>query len=365
MKKLLLASSALVGLAGAAAAEVSVTGDGRIGLRFDSDELVLNEAGVLVTRDTWNVISRARVRFTMTGETDSGLSFGAILRADQADSRSSRGGSNSLYAGEVFISGAFGRLTAGEVDSALESAVGDLPEVGLSGLNFYNEFQYSSSDFDELFQDAGLLYSYALGDATLYASFQDQYFRLPGDAFARERGDTWSLGAGYTLGNYSFGIGYEDSSSFIDPVGYAFANQSTAGNFYTNDATTWGVSGGTSFAGITFKAIYLATDVDGSADAGSWSLGDYDVNQLGVGAEYTMANGVGLKGFWRRIDGDSLVVGGATLDNEVDIWGLGAQYDLGGGAILKGGIAHLDGDSIAFGQDIDKTVADFGVALNF
>lgn len=383
MKHLLLATSALVGLAGAAAAEVSVSGDARIGLRYDDNVPYNCYVGGVFTvngcdRNTWNVISRARVKFAMTGETDSGLSFGANVRADQAATGTASGGNRSMYKGNVFISGAYGKLTAGDVDSALENAVGDLPEIGLSGLNYLNEFQYSTSDFDsEEYQESGLLYEYKIGDASIYASFMDQYE----DNSAIERGDAWSLGAGYTLGNYTFGIGYEKAGLFVDPVSYAARGQAFAvnnptltpyynGSVYDNDNSTWGISGGTSIAGITFKAIYTQTTAEGSNSANSFSVDDYEVRQYGIGAEYKMANGIGLAGFYRKIDGDSLtvpVVGGgtATLRNEADMYGLGASYDLGGGAVVKGGIAHIKGDSIVVGQDFDDTIADFGLALTF
>lgn len=382
MKTVLFATTALVAFAGAAAAEVAVSGDARIGLRYDSDELYVNGLGDFATRDTWNVVSRARVHFTMTGETDSGLAFGAELRADQAGN-ANRGSNASNTEGVVYLSGAYGKLSAGDVDSALESAVGDLPEIGVSGLNYYNEFQYTTTDFTGAFEQATLLYEYKIGDASLYASFMDKY---AGNSADRISGDSYALGAGYTLGNYTFGIGYESANLFVDPVGYTFTNQDFTRddpldpeflyNVYNNDSSTWGISGGTSWMGVTFKAIYLKTKADGNTAINSWSAADYDVAQYGVGAEYKMANGVQISGFYRKIDGDSLVVtplvGPALIvDNEVDIYGIGAGYDLGGGAVVKAGIAHLSGsspvyaDPISGSYDIDRTVADFGLRLNF
>lgn len=356
MKTVLLATSAIVALAGAAAAEITFDGDARLGLRYDSN---LNTDFLGDADEGWNVVSRARIRFTMTGETDSGLSFGARFRANETDSIS--GGSNfSNTDGEVWIEGAYGRLMAGDIDSALESAVGDLPQIGVSGLNYYNEFQYTTSDYDTEsdFNNAGLIYEYKFGDASLYASFMDQYYGTTGDEID---GDAFALGLGYTLGNYTFGIGYESANLYVDPVIYTALAQDFEDSVFENDSTTWGISGGTSWSGITFKAIYLTTSVDGSLDPDSFSADDYDIAQYGIGAEYEMANGVGLMGFWRKIDGDS--IGGE--DHEADVYGIGAEYDLGGGAVLKAGIAHLDGTSPAFGGGFDRTSADFGVEMKF
>ena len=69
MKKLLIATSALVALTGAASAEVALTGDGRMGLVWDGDNAQFS--------------SRVRARFNLSGETDSGLSFGGSFRVDQ------------------------------------------------------------------------------------------------------------------------------------------------------------------------------------------------------------------------------------------------------------------------------------------
>ncbi|WP_162784671.1 porin [Paracoccus suum] len=372
MKQLLLATSALVAFAGAAAAEVTVTGDARIGLRYD-DGLACSTCAD-GTRSGWNTVSRARAIFTMTGETDSGLSFGANFRADQASRAvGGNGGSSSGTRGTVWISGTYGKLSAGDIDSGLESAVGDLPEIGVSSLNYYNEMQYTGSDLDtEVYDEAGLLYEYKFGDASIYASFMDQYVGYSGEK--RLTGNSWSLGAGYNLGNYTFGIGYEKAGIFVDPVSYTYLNESlsddaTVGvNVFDNDNRTWGISGGTSVAGITFKAIYLSTKVDGSNSIGSISSDDYDFRQYGIGAEYKMANGVQLAGYWRKLDGDSvLLANGLRSDNDANIYGIGAGYDLGGGAVVKGGIAHIEGTSafLGGGRDIDRTIADFGLQLKF
>ena len=73
MKKILLATSILAGTAGLAAAEVSLSGSARMGLIYADDG----------TDSSTAFSSRVRIVFTASGETDSGLSFGASMRADQ------------------------------------------------------------------------------------------------------------------------------------------------------------------------------------------------------------------------------------------------------------------------------------------
>jgi hypothetical protein len=76
MKKLLLATSILAGTAGLAAAEITLSGDARMGFL---DDFVYDGGD-----DDIGFTSRARVTFTFSGETDGGLSFGASFRADNS-----------------------------------------------------------------------------------------------------------------------------------------------------------------------------------------------------------------------------------------------------------------------------------------
>ena len=85
MKQVLLATTALVLVAGAAAADVTVTGTARMGLvhNYVTDT---DGSGVIDAADGVETAfsSRFRVIFTASGETDTGLSFGASVRNDQS-----------------------------------------------------------------------------------------------------------------------------------------------------------------------------------------------------------------------------------------------------------------------------------------
>jgi outer membrane protein OmpU len=125
MKKLLIATTALVATAGVAAADVSVGGNGRMGVVYNGEDL--------------NFSSRLRIAFTASGETDGGLSFGGSIRADNA------GGGANGSAGNVFISGAFGKIAMGDVVGAAEAVIGDLPEVGYTDISA-NDITYITGD---------------------------------------------------------------------------------------------------------------------------------------------------------------------------------------------------------------------------
>jgi hypothetical protein len=129
MKKVLLATTILAASAGFAAADVTVTGTARMGVIYDGAK----------TDNELSFTNRVRIIFTASGETDGGLSFGASVRADNADEANDNGST-----GTVFISGAFGTVTMGDVDNAFAALFGDLSGVGLTGLGDLNELASSA-----------------------------------------------------------------------------------------------------------------------------------------------------------------------------------------------------------------------------
>jgi outer membrane protein OmpU len=311
MKKILIATTMLVGTAGFAAAEVTLSGSARMGIVYDSE--ALNEM---------SFSSRARVNFGLSGESDNGLSFGASFRADNA------GAANNGQAGSVFISGAFGRLSMGDVSSAAENAIGDLAEVGYTGVSsnwvvintgtalddqpLGNEMVYIATGDNEM-----ALYEYSTGAFTLFASIGQ-----PGDGQ-----NSYSLAGRYATDTFTVALGYED----LEDVGSHVIG-----------------SASTTFSGVTLELIYGTFDGDGVA-AG------IDVDQYGLGASYTV-DALTIDAYYRATDVDVL---GATFAN-IDSYGIGATYDLGGGAALEGGITALKEEG--FGT---QTQADLGVTFTF
>ena len=80
----------------------------------------------------------------MTGETDSGITFGAEIRADNAEG--GEGGTEGQIEGSVFVSGGFGTLSFGDTDGADEQWVGDVPgDYSLTGLGELDETRFVSN----------------------------------------------------------------------------------------------------------------------------------------------------------------------------------------------------------------------------
>jgi outer membrane protein OmpU len=302
MKYVLLAASTLVATAGAAFADVSISGDGRMGLTYDS-----------AATDSLAFTSRTRVSFTMSGQTDNGLTFGGSFRADNAS------GASSGKAGSAYIAGAYGRLSMGDVDGAAQAAVGHLHGAGLTGLGDLNEMVYLLGN-----SDPSALYEISAGYAL---------FTVSADAYGG-----FGVGTRVTLGNYAVAIGYETLTD-IAGVDGSILN----GPYLLSDIDQVVVGASAAFDDVSVRGMYAFMRD---------SLGR-TVNQYGVSVSYS-ADSLGLSAFWS----------GANNAFASSRYGVGASYDLGGGASIVGGVAHQRSSG---GMTIagNRTRADLGIAVNF
>jgi outer membrane protein OmpU len=357
MKKVLLATTMLVAGASVAAAEVTVSGDARMGIVKGG----VDNAATLNTDEGKAVFtSRARVTFTLSAESDSGLSYGASFRADNA------GAASGGTAGSVFISGAFGKLSMGDVDGAAQQATGNVSSTSLTGLNDWADstfigagglnianpaipvFPVGTNANPNDTQDPTLLYEYSAGAFTGYISFTNPADSLvniappgaPADNRLASNADAVAVGGKYTFGDYTVGLGFEKVSGFIAPNFAAAVPPGNAPVDNTDLKHTVLTVGGT-VAGVTFKGLY------GKA-SGTYAGAVIDGKQYAASASYT-TNGITGTAFYT----DDSALGGTAA------YGLGASYDLGGGASLVGGIAKTKVNGP------DATAFDLGVTMKF
>ena len=118
-------------------------GDARLGLGYNinNDGSVREPDADGDFPDDLRAVSRVRFGVNMTGATDSGIAFGATIRADNA--LGGQGGENGQTAGSVFVSGDWGTLTFGDTNGADEQWVGDVPgNFSLTGLTDLNETRF-------------------------------------------------------------------------------------------------------------------------------------------------------------------------------------------------------------------------------
>lgn len=335
MKKVLFATTALVFSAGFAAAEVSLSGDGRMGVVYNGDD--------------WNFSSRARVVFTLSGQTDGGLEFGGSFKAHES------GAAENGSAGSVYISGAFGKIEMGDVVSAPEALFGDLPEVGYEDLTA-GEGDYTGfaslngqglleNDIPYLTGDSGattsannpvLLYTYSAGAFSVAASLSDGKEATGSNAYniANDSDQEYAIAAAYTFQNYTVGLGYE----VLD-----FKSGTTV--FGHDKATQLELAGVATFGDTSVKAYYAAGD-DGNPVDQAYGLGVSSA----FGATTVM-------GYVQKVEFTDDATAALDLDGAT-WWGLGASYDLGGGASVAGGISDSDLDG-------SNVTADLGVKFKF
>lgn len=374
MKKVLLATTMLVAGASIAAADVTLSGDARMGiLSRGSDNAATrntDEGAVAFT-------SRARVAFTLSGESDSGLSFGGTFRADNA------AGAAAGTAGNVFISGAFGKLSMGDVDGAAQMATGHVQQTSLTGLNDWSESTFigagglnavNQNVLDGTFavvnsndtQDPTLLYEYSAGAFTGYFSLTNPADVLvntavvpaPANNVLVSNAEAMAIGVKYTFGDYYAGLGYEKLSGFIagnqivaPPAlpGPAPVAPGAVAVDNTDLKHTVVTLGGT-VAGVTVKALY--GKASGTYAGANVAAPGFTGKQYALSASYTTG---AITGTAFYTDDSGLNGMGGTV-----AYGIGASYDLGGGARVVGGVAQTKVNGPA-----DQTAFDLGVAFTF
>ena len=265
MKKILLATTLLAASTGFAAAEVAVSGSARMGIIYDGAD--------------YDYSSRVRVKFVMTGETDGGLAFGAEVRNDQLGNGNTANGDST-----VFISGAFGKLTMGDVGGAADALVGQVDGVGLTGLGDLNEIGFLGTT------KTAAQYEYSAGALSFAVGL------------GQTGSDGYSVAAKYSTDAYSVALGYEDVAA----------------------ATLLSLSGSATFSGATVKAKIADSNVAGADMAYALSVG-YVMSGANVTAFYSDA-GTAAYGLGASYDlgGGAKVVGGIAKAE-----GSKASFDLG------------------------------------
>lgn len=306
MKKVLLATSILAGTAGLAAAEISLSGSARMGVVYVDDG---TDSATLFS-------SRVRIVFTASGETDSGLSFGASVRHDQDDAPGDGflNGDNT-----VFISGAFGKLTMGDVSGAADALVGQVSGVGYGPNDDTQEIGFLNT------VKTAAYYEYSTGPVTFGVGVGQQ-----------ETIDSYSIGVKYATDGYTAALAWE---TIDEPGGYDMIS----------------LGGSANFGAVTVKARVSDLDISGADTMYALSV-DYTMGATTLTAFYT---DYGNAGGVINVNGDTLNPYDSG-DADVSHIGLGAAYDLGGGATLAGGVTRQNND-----VSDDVTIANLGLKFSF
>lgn len=284
MKKILLATTMLVGTAGFAAAEITMSGSAVMGVGDNGTDTVSKMETYLT--------------FSASGESDSGISFGF----DQTIATYDTDGGLNDDGTSVYISGAFGKLSMGSVAEADEVAT--LSDIGgIGGLGVDNVAEAFSGDSAGR-QTHDVNYSYSAGDFSIAASTR---IGATGD------GDSYAVGAKYTFGEMYVGLGYNDDNATPVVAG-------TVTSLY---------AGGTAGA-VSVAAMYSSWDADSGAEADAWGVTtSYTAGALTLSAAYSDNDNVADAAFGvgaaYDLGGGASVVGGVA-DLGVDtVWEAGVS----------------------------------------
>ncbi len=306
MKKILLASTALVGFAGAAAAEISLSGYAEIGIYGGSGP---NANSATVDTET-QFHNDWQVNFNFSSTTDNGVEFGGKVQIEEQNSPSAINGNVGSDDEAFWVSGAFGKVTLGETDGAFDWALSEIYSgTGLQDDHSTHAGAYWFTGLDGAYDNQIMRYEYSFGDFSAAISAEMDDDRNTGVAFDGLTGDTSFAIGGKWAGNVSgvdvgAGIGYQDNG--------------------TN--SVWGLSGSAAFSNGFSVALGYA-DLDGTSDAvGNGVAVD---SWWGIGVAYTPAtmSALTLGVNYGEYDATN------ALDGNPSGWGVVANYDLGGGAV--------------------------------
>ena len=312
MKKILLTTTAMVAFAGAASAEVSLSGYAEIGI-------IGGSAAGMETQFHHDF----DVKFTLSGETDNGLTFGATIDLDEV----SGGISNRANPSAVFISGSFGTLTMGDTDGAFDWA---MQEVGIGSAladdhTTHGGFGFNSGT-DGMYDGQVLRYDNTFGDfgVALSAEIDDS---------GTNYSTAWGLGLKYNAALGAVDLG----------LGLAYGSYETA----AGTDSMWGLSVDAKFGG-GFRAILNYSDL-GDTDAGG--VGE---THTGIGLGYTSGALTVSANYGIFEEGAS----------EQDGYGLAVNYDLGGGAVVMAGYGDTSTCGVYAGCAAESTWS-VGLGLSF
>ena len=359
MKKVLLASTALAFSAGMAAAQgVELSGYAEIGIKkvedgFGNSETVFH-----------NDID---VKFTLSGETDNGLTFGATIDLDEVTNAGDDNGiPDNANDSSVFVSGNFGTITMGDTDGALDWAMTEVVwGTSLADDHSTHAGWNGNAGLDGSLDGQVARYEYSFGDFAVAISAE------VGDKGADINPDeNLGIGLKYSgdFGGTEIGLGLGYQSGPLGIPGVAGGPAPGAGTEFVASGDIIGVSVDAAFAG-GFGVRLNYSKVDGSVDGTLNTTTNVFTAAAPIAVEWEhMAVGVGyqmdallIEANYGKYDGTIAGVG----DFDADGYGVAVNYDLGGGAVAmfgygKGTPFAVVGTAV---QDVDTWSAGLGLSF--
>lgn len=326
MKKLLIATTALVATAGMAAADVKLTGYAEIGM---TDAGGTNGMEMHTDMD---------IGFKLSGASDNGLTFGASIDLDEVSGGiASTGGSQAIN-----VSGAFGTLTMGDTDGAMDKRNNEVGSLTAISDNHTGHAGYNGGSG----LDSGdiLRYDTSVGSFNVSASI--------GQDDTAGNNDVMGYGLSTTVGTVALSVGYQtDDAQDITAVS---AKSTVGGLTITANYSEATMSDTAAITQVNAAEVVGGPDIVARA-ARALIKNSYEHTGLGLG--YTVS-GVNLSANYGSYDYDD--------GSQADGFGLAANYSLGGGATVMVGYGSGNARaSLAAAQAADVDSFSVGLGLSF
>lgn len=287
MKKLLPLSILIAACASVASADISISGDARMGVastpKVGDGDFVFS--------------SRVRIRFTASGETDDGLKFGATVRNNEGVLGATTGAE-----GTVFIESAkFGKLSFGDVDGAAQAAVTQFGAIGFDETLKLQEFKFLTGGSTSKGRDA--LYTYTSGLLAVSLSIGDPAGKNADPA--KDNSNDRAFGVSYTTEFWKLALGYED-----DGVNA----QSIVSGSYGNGQAELKAAYGLRDDSADQYAIYGTYIIDVNTISAFYRKDFKDVAYTGIGITHDFGGGMALSAGYAKPDNtDASISIGATM----------------------------------------------------
>lgn len=372
MKKVLLGSTAIVGVAmlaalpALAAEKPTVKVSGYVDFQtgwFDQD--AEGTVGLGGTTDAgYQFITDSEVHIKASGQADNGLKYSAKIELET--DQGTTGNSDEVV---LTVSGNWGRLQLGAEDGAEDIMLGGHTGVGSAGSGGVD------GDQSRWFLNTGGATSFVditdTSDAVKITYYTPRFngFQF-GASFTPDRGQSGKGALNKLNGSFEnhVGIGFNYVATHNDvdvalAVVASLSNVEPVAAAARNDVDAFGVGGTVGTKGFTFGGAFIDNG-DGAKPTATLNDDD-DVWVIGLG--YT-GFPVNLAFNYLHSEAGAAVSGAG--DDELDIFSFSADYPLGPGWSLYGDLYFFDSDVAPLGVnagagDNDGTILVLGTQMNF
>lgn len=358
MKKLLLASVAISGLAFAAPAHADI--DMEIGGYFKGYGAFVNQdetAGTDV--NTFDMLRETELHFGGETTLDNALTVGVHfeLTADGAD------GSTGINESYAYFSGDWGRVNVGNENGAgyLLQVAAPSADSNVDGIAQYVSGFASSGGLTPMGLDY-MMDPSTKTDKITYLSpvmngFQAGFSMSPDTDNAAQLSVGTSNNAGNEVSEtYEIAARYEgefQNVGVIAGAGYTMGKEDGS-SVTTDDREAWNIGVDLDVSAFGLGVIYTE---DNNAEAGTGANAG-DTEKLVIGVDYTTGPFKLGASYFNQEDK-------ATNGVEYDRFTLGAVYEYGPGMTFRGSVQFLDQDNPTGAADADGTAILLGTQVNF